>query len=108
MHKRTWLMTLLVLFLIATLTCWADMSFAQGRGGQGRGGAAQGAGTGWGAAANAGCPYYSGAQACPRYGGGNPQTRKRQRIRQSAPQSQANPQTNPQTQTQNPPNQSGN
>ncbi len=108
MRKHTWLMVLLALFLTTALTCWADLGFAQGRGGggQGRGGAGQGAGPGWGAG-NPNCPYYSGSQAtCPRYGTENYQIRQRQRLRQSAPQPQANPQANPQTQT--PSNQSGN
>ncbi len=93
MRKHIWLTALVAMFLAATLS-WADLGFAQGRG-QGRGAAFQGQGAGRGIGNPATRPYYSGAQVCPRYGTGDYQVRRRQRLRQSAPQSQ---QTNPQTQ----------
>ncbi|MFW6127082.1 MAG: hypothetical protein ACOC6K_02595, partial [Thermodesulfobacteriota bacterium] len=100
MRKHVWLTALVAMFLAVTLS-WADLGFAQGRG-QGRGAAAQGQGAGRGTGNPATCPYYSGAQTCPRYGTDNYQVRKRQRLRQSAPQS---PDTTPKT--QNPSTQSG-
>lgn len=101
MRKHTWLTALVALVLAATLS-WADLGFAQGRG-QGRGAAVQGQGAGRGTGNPATCPYYSGAQVCPRYGTGDYQVRRRQRLRQSAPQA---PAAIPQT--QNPSTQSGN
>lgn len=105
MRKHLWLTALVAILLAATLS-WADFGFAQGRG-QGRGAAVQGqgAGKGRGTGNPATCPYYSSAQTCPRYGTGNYQVRKRQRLRQTAPQSQANTQP---SQTQTPSNQNGN
>ncbi|MEJ2092038.1 MAG: hypothetical protein P8X65_07565 [Syntrophobacterales bacterium] len=106
MRKLTWLIPLVALSLVATLT-WADMGFAQGRGQQRRGAAVQGQGTGGGP----NCPYYGGSQnygdsqTCPGYGGVcNVQTRARKRVRQSNPQAPASPNT----QSQTPSPQSGN
>jgi len=101
MRKHTWLIPLVALSLAATLT-WADMGFAQGQGQQRRGAAVQGQGQG----AGPNCPYYSGSQTCPGYGGvcNTNQTRARKRVRQNTPQAPANPNT----QSQTPSTQSGN
>lgn len=99
MRKHIWLMALVALPLAATLT-WADLGFAQGQGRRGQGAAVQGQGPGGGP----NCPYYSGSQTCPRYGGVCNQTQTRKRVRQNVPQTQGN--VNPQTQTPSP--QSGN
>ena len=98
MRKFYWLPALMAIFLAATLT-WAELGFAQGQG-PGRGAAAQSAGPGWGTG-NPNCPYYTGSQTRPQYGGG--QIRARKRLRQNVLQA---PAVTPQTQT--PSSQSGN
>jgi hypothetical protein len=102
MTQNQWITAMLALFLAATLT-WAEVGFAQTRGGQRQGGGAQGAGPGWGAG-NPNRPNLCGPQSCPVGGPQNTQTRTRKRNRLNTNQGSSS--STPQS--QNPSPQSGN
>ena len=102
MLKSTWLLTMVGLFLAASLA-WTVPGYAQTQRGTCPRGYTQGAGPGKGGGPG-NCPNYN-AQTCPLYGSGK-QARNRGRVRRNTPQAPANPNT--QTPTPTPAPQSGN
>jgi hypothetical protein len=98
MKKNTWLMTMVGLFLAATLV-WAVPGFAQNQGWTCPKGNTPGAGQMRGGGSG-NCPNYN-AQTCPQYGQGK-QARSRGQGRWNNPQAPVNPNPQAQPQTQVP------